>query len=290
MSDEVGCRVWWRSLLRVLTGVVFFLSAVGKLVGIDEFELYVYSYGWLPLSASYMAARVCIGVELALSVLLCAGWYERLTRTATLLLLLFFTVVLCYAVLVGRDDSCQCFGQMVDMDPGESLLKNGVLIVMVLLAKPQGARPHRGWERVLSVAALVVALAVPFAVSVPDNWGFGPQREPYGAEALKEAVGEGGALAAMGVGEGRRMVAFVTPNCPYCKLAREKLGSLAKRHGIAEEKIVYVEPSDIGDSLFIAITYGARPLMMLMEGEEVRTTYHLRNVDESEVEEFLGKL
>ena len=71
-------------------------------------------------------------------------------------------------------------------------------------------------------------------------------------------------------------------------MAREKLGSMAKRHDIGEEKIVYVQPSDIGDSLFIAITYGARPLILLMDGREVKSTYHLRNVDEKEVSEFLG--
>lgn len=91
----------------------------------------------------------------------------------------------------------------------------------------------------------------------------------------------------MGVGEDKKLVAFVTPKCPYCKLARKKLDGLVKRHGLEEGSVVYVEPKDIGEELWIEITYGARPLMLLMDGQEVKATYHLRNVDEDEVADFL---
>jgi hypothetical protein len=250
----------------------------------------VYSYGFLSLSASYIVARLCIGLELVVALMMWAGWYLRLTRLATLLMLVFFSLVLCYAVLAGRDDSCQCFGQLVDMNPGESLLKNAVLIAVLLLFVPMGERPQkRVWKTVawLSGALLMV---LPFVVSVPDSWGFGPQRERFGEETLQASMDEGGKLEQMGIGHGHKLVAFVTPSCPYCKLAREKLSSMARRNDIAEDNIVYVQPSDIGDSLLIAITYGARPLMLLMDGKEVKTTYHLRNVDEDEVASLLGKL
>ena len=62
---------------------------------------------------------------------------------------------------------------------------------------------------------------------------------------------------------------------------------MVKRHGLKDESVVYVEPTDIGESLWVEITYGARPLMLLMDGQEVKATYHLRNVDEEEVAEFL---
>lgn len=274
-------------VLRVLIGVLFCLSAVAKFVSIDGFELYIYSYGWLSLTASFMVARVCIGLELVLALMLITGWYPRLTRIATLLLLIGFSLVMAVAALMGRSDSCQCFGDLVEMNPVQSLLKNALLIVLVLAYRPFGGRPRTRVGNCVAVVLALLLLGMPFVISVPDNWGFGPQQEPYGQQALQEAVSEGGPLAAMGVGSERRMVAFVTPRCPYCKLAREKLSSLAKRHKIGEGSIVYVEPGDIGDSLFLAITYGARPLMMLLDGNEVRATYHLRNVDEKEVAKFL---
>lgn len=283
-----------RALARVLVGVLFCMSAVAKLVAIDDFELYVYSFGWLPLNMSYVAARLCIGWEMVLGGLMLSGWWRKTTRTAVLMTLVLFSLFLCYAALVGRNESCECFGRLLEMNPTMSLLKNGVLIVLVLFAfsgvgrqTEVVAQQRKRWKIFVGAAVGLVLMAVPFVVSVPDSWGFGPDREPYGEAELREAMSEEGALAQMGVGEGRHLVVFVTPNCPYCKLARKKLGALESRHHLRRGRIVYVEPADIGEDLWVKITFGSRPLMLLVDGQEVRATYHLRNVDEEEVSDFL---
>lgn len=278
-----------RLLLRVLVGTLFVVSAVAKLVAIDDFELYVYSYGWLPLGVSYVVARLCIGWELVLALLIWSGWWKRLTRMAAVLTLVCFSLFLCYAALAGRNESCQCMGRLVDLNPAWSLVKNGVLIVLVLFGvKVTGVEgKKRMWKVIVGAALGLVLMVLPFVVSVPDSWGFGPNQEPYGEADLMEATAEDGALAQIGVGKGRHLVAFVTQKCPYCRLARKKLDALENRHHLKKGQIVYVEPEDIGKDLWIRITFGARPLMLLMDDQKVKATYHLRNVDEKEVTEFL---
>lgn len=280
-----------RIVLRILVEVIFCLSAVAKLVAIDDFELYVYSFGWLPLNVSYVAARLCIGWELVLGVLLMAGWWKKTVRLATLLTLVAFSLLLCYLALVGRNESCECMGKLVEMSPTVSLLKNAVLIMLVLLGlREKGEmRNEKGerWKVVVVFVVGLVLLALPFVVSVPDSWGFGPNREPYGETALKEATEGDGALLRMGVGEGRKLVVFVTPKCPYCKLARKKIDGMKHRHDLKEGSVVYVEPTDIGEEVWFGITYGSRPMLLLMENQEVKATYHLRNVDEDEIVDFL---
>ena len=286
-------------------GVIFCLSAVAKLVAIDDFELYVYSFGWLPLNVSYVAARLCIGWELVLGALLMAGWWKKTVRLATLLTLVAFSLLLCYLALVGRNESCECMGKLVEMSPTVSLLKNAVLIMLVLLGlREKGEmrdekgemRDEKGemrnekgerWKVVVAFVVGLMLLALPFVVSVPDSWGFGPNREPYGETALKEATEGDGALLRMGVGEGRKLVVFVTPKCPYCKLARKKIDGMKHRHDLKEGSVVYVEPTDIGEEVWLGITYGSRPMLLLMENQEVKATYHLRNVDEDEIVDFL---
>ena len=294
-----------RIVLRILVGVIFCLSAVAKLVAIDDFELYVYSFGWLPLNVSYVAARLCIGWELVLGALLMAGWWKKTVRLATLLTLVAFSLLLCYLALVGRNESCECMGKLVEMSPTVSLLKNAVLIMLVLLGlREKGEmrdekgemRDEKGemrnekgerWKVVVAFVVGLMLLALPFVVSVPDSWGFGPNREPYGETALKEATEGDGALLRMGVGEGRKLVVFVTPKCPYCKLARKKIDGMKHRHDLKEGSVVYVEPTDIGEEVWLGITYGSRPMLLLMENQEVKATYHLRNVDEDEIVDFL---
>lgn len=282
-----------RIVLRILVGVIFCLSAVAKLVAIDDFELYVYSFGWLPLNVSYVAARLCIGWELVLGVLLMAGWWKKTVRLATLLTLVAFSLLLCYLALVGRNESCECMGKLVEMSPTVSLLKNAVLITLALIAfhrcDQDEKRDVKKWKVIVCCICGVVLLALPFVVSVPDSWGFGPNREPYGETALKEATEGDGALLRMGVGEGRKLVVFVTPKCPYCKLARKKIDGMKHRHDLKEGSVVYVEPTDIGEEVWLGITYGSRPMLLLMENQEVKATYHLRNVDEDEIVDFLAQ-
>ncbi len=273
--------------LRLLIAAVFCLSAIAKLVGIDQFEVYVFSFGFFPLTACYLLARLCIAAEFILALFVLGGWYPRTMRLATVGLLVFFSLFLCYSALVGRNESCQCFGQWVDMNPLQSLLKNAVLLLLVLL-NYRLLSPRRLLCRWVPLILALGLAVVPFVVSVPDNWMFGAGRLPYNEELLKNELHADGALASHGLGSDRRLLAFVTKGCPYCKISREKLDAISARHGIAADRIVYLLPSDLPDNLFIEITYGSRPLLMLLDGDSVVATYHSRNIDEKEVARFLA--
>lgn len=269
-------------ILRLLLGLIFIMSAAAKLWSIDQFELYIFSYGFFSLNLSFLAARLCIGAELALGTLLFSGWIRRTTLIATTLLLLAFSIFLGYAALAGRTDSCQCFGELADMPPTVSLLKNAILLVVTLLCfKLSAAGNHRRWHLWTSAALVAVCIALPFAVSVPDNWMFGASGERYGKDTLEQIIQ--GPLADKELRKGNKIVAFVTPGCPYCRMTRQKLDYIASRHHLPAEDIIYIEPSDIGANNFLATTRGASPLVLLMEDGEVTSTFHYRNIDERKI-------
>lgn len=273
-------------VVRLLLGATFILSAAAKLWSVDQFELYIFSYGFLPLNLSFIAARLCIGAELALGILLLAGWWRRLSLTAAALLLLAFSIFLGYAVLAGRTDSCQCFGQMADMPPSVSLLKNAILLILTLLCiKFSTPEKRRRWHNWGAAAAIVAGLAIPFALSVPDSWMFGASSERYDEEALSQIID--GPLADKELRSGNKIMAFVTPGCPYCRMTRQKLEYIASRHHLPPDAIIYVEPSDIGANTFLKTTRGASPLILLMEDGTVTSTFHYRNIDERKIEKAL---
>lgn len=276
-------------VLRVLLGLVFAVSAVAKLLAIDAFELYVFSYGFVPLNVTYVLVRLCIAGEALLGVMIVTGWWRRWVNLAVLMVLLLFSLFLCYAALSGRDDSCQCMGRLAEMPPAVSLLKNAVLIVVTLFVtkKGRGLEESR-WPRakkLVVTAAVAVGLTVAvFVVSVPDNWMFGDEEMLYDKELLQETVGE------RGLGDGRMLVAFVTPGCPYCMMSKEKIGMIARRHDLDTTAIVYIEPADIGAQRFMDLTYGSRPLVVLLDNGTPVGTWHYRNIDERRLAEFLPKL
>lgn len=275
-------------VLRVLLGVVFLVSAVGKLLAIDDFELYVFSYGFLPLNVTYILVRLCIVFEAALGVMLLVGWWRRWINLAVLALLLLFSIFLCYAALTGRNDSCQCMGRLAEMPPAVSLLKNAMLIVVTLLLMKFGrwledCRWPKARRLIVTLAMTVGLMVAVFTISVPDNWMFGDEEMLYDKELLQETVDE------RGLGEGHKLVAFVTPGCPYCMMSREKIGMIARRHNLDTTAIVYIEPTDIGAQRFMDLTYGSRPLVVLVADGEPVATCHYRNINESRLADFLPK-
>ena len=70
-------------------------------------------------------------------------------------------------------------------------------------------------------------------------------------------------------------------------MTREKLGYIAERNHLDTTKIVYWEPDDIGQETFLRITFGQRPLVVMMDNGCATTTYHYRNINERQVVDFL---
>ena len=281
-------------VLRVLLSALFLVSSVAKLLAIDDFELYIYSYGLLSLNVSYVAARLCIVAELLLALFIALGWWRRWVNLAAFLLLILFSLFLGYAALIGRTDSCQCMGHLADLNPLQSLLKNAVLIALVLVysrlsrtSRVSRASRASSLKALLSALFAVAVTVAVFCISVPDNWMFGPEESRYDRELLEESIGPDGLLADEGLAEGHQLMAFVTRGCPYCRMAREKLGSIAKRNHLDTARYHYYEPADLPEGLFLRITYGQRPFILLLDDGVPVTTYHYRNINERQISRFL---
>ena len=65
-----NAKTWFPIALKVLLGSVFIVSAVLKILDMDRFELYIYSYHFFSLNFSFLVARAAIIVELVLGIML----------------------------------------------------------------------------------------------------------------------------------------------------------------------------------------------------------------------------
>lgn len=282
------------------------MSAIAKIVSIDSFEIYIFSYNILPLNCSMLAARLVVVAELLTGLGLMVNVWRRFINVCTILLLTVFTLFLCYAALAGRTDSCQCMGSLVELNPLQSILKNAMLALMLIVAmraRPWSWRPK--WYVWLPVA--VTVSVVPFILSAPDNWLFGPAEELYNAPKLEEAMGQQGVLHELNLDEGRHLVAFLSPGCQFCRMTDEKLTYICRRNELDSTAVIYLAPTaDTTISLpslnttvfihpcylisnldFVQITYGQRPMVFLMEDGQVKATCHYRNIDEKQITTFL---
>ena len=171
-------------VVRMALGAFFITSAVLKLLSIDEFEVYLFSYNVLSLRASMLAARLVIAAEALVGIGLMANIWKRFVDLSALLMLVGFTVFLCFSTLAGRSENCQCMGAMIEISPVQSILKNAVLLLLLVFA--MGSRPwdwHPRWF--LWLPAVLAPVAAVFVISAPDSWLFGPDEEVYNSEFLK---------------------------------------------------------------------------------------------------------
>ena len=285
-------------VFRALLGILFLCSATAKLVGIDAFELYLFGFGWFSLGTAYLLARLVIAAEYTLGLLLIANFYPRLAFWGSLAMLGGFSVFLAVLLLAGNHDNCHCFGEWVDLNPAQSLLKNAGMLVLLLLSA--GVRPFRVRYKALWLAlAVLVPLATVLIVSPPDNWRYDSyaRHDLINEPAFREAL-EAGILPAS-VTEGGHVVCFYSLKCRFCKMSAQKLVTLRERGdfsrapvivifgrgentdtraffaetGLEPAEIHFIEPAD-----FLRITNGGFPVILVMDGNEVTEKYNYRNL------------
>lgn len=296
-------------LLQSAVGLWFVASAVGKLIGIDAFEIYVFSFGWLSLSTALVLSRLLIAVELLLGLALLSGMAPRRTTLALLLLTLLFCLFLCYAEWVGRTDDCHCMGTLASLTPRLSLLKNAILILLclALLRLPLWAWQTRWWTWTLLSVGLLIGV---FAFSMPDNWMFGRSQEPFNTELFHELnTSPDSPIAESGAEKGRVVIVLAKENCRFCRHTLQKLKAIATRHHLNEDDFLILmtrspkgsrlphdgiprlqgRQYDIPFATSMRLGYGAWPVVILMENGKVLSTYHYRNIDENEIAQFLSQ-
>ena len=285
-------------VFRVLLGILFLLSASSKLIGIDDFEMYLFSFGWFGLGSCYLLARLVIAAEYTLGLLLIGNLHPKLAFWGSLAMLGGFSLFLLGLLVAGRNDNCHCFGEWVDLNPAQSLLKNAGMLILLLLGA--GVPAFRAKHKALWLTlACVVPLATVLIVSPPDNWRYDSyaRHELVNEQALQEAL-EAGILPASLL-EGERVVCLYSLKCHYCKMSAQKLTTLRARGefsqapviavfgrgenpdpapfleetGFQPDEVHFIEPAD-----FLRITNGSFPVILVLHDGIPVEKYNYRNL------------
>ncbi|HOF38994.1 MAG TPA: redoxin domain-containing protein [Candidatus Hydrogenedentes bacterium] len=138
--------------IRFFLGILFIASAGLKIADFAAFAEQVSYYGIVEAETQVRAAAsLVIAIEIALGLVLLAGWWPKAVLPAIALLLLVFTGLILYAWLFNDLQDCGCFGSFFAMPPAVSVGKNIVLLGLLPLA----------WPRTHSAAAATVLYHAP---------------------------------------------------------------------------------------------------------------------------------
>lgn len=312
----VGKLVRWRKSLRfkehillavkILLGLVFIASAVLKIFDMDKFELYIYSYHFFSLNFSFLVARAVIIFELVLGIGLVSNTLHKLYWWSSMVMLFGYTLLIIYALAMGRNDSCHCFGDFLPLDPKWSLLKNVVLMLLFLpVYRVKEWKKLPRWL-VLGVALVGSTVAV-FAVSPPDNFVSSNNSGHHLQKELLDDFLNEPPFDTLHLNEGKQVVCFFSTGCQLCQMAAQKLSLMQQYYGFPEENVTYIfmgsEESIMGfyvksqsaryrdvlcDNVvgMIKVINGQFPTIILMDEGTAVHEYGFRDMKESEIKAF----
>ena len=302
MTNPLG-----KSALKVLLGLVFVVSAVLKLFDMDKFEIYIYSYHFFSLNPSFMVARLAIIIELVLGIGLISHCLHKLMWWGSIAMLAGYSLLLIYAMYLGRTDSCHCFGDFLQLDPKQSLIKNAVLMLLFLpIYRMESWKAPFRWL-ILCLTVMVSTIAV-FVISPPDNLTSNTDPEQNLQLELFNEMLDDVPLDALNLREGKQVICFFSTSCEVCQLAAHKLSLMQQFYDFPKENITYLfmgnEESiakfyeESGSAQYRDLLYpdvarllkainGNFPVVVLLEDGEVVHEYGFRNLNEAEIQAFM---
>lgn len=287
-------------IIRLLLGVLFIGTAVLKLLSIDNFEIYIYSFGIVNYVKVTFLSRLLIFIELLIGISLIFKIYFRQIWWLTMLMMAGFTIFLIYAAIFRNDSNCHCFGSLIELDPSQSIIKNIITIVLLLFIRKEQSHDYkplmRKWLIGISIA---VSIIIPF-VLVPMDVIYNKihsEKENINTVAFYESLSDS---TYRELQQGRYLINYALAGCKFCRLGAEKLVLMVEKHNIPHEKIKFVVGgNDDAISKFIektntsdyehykipapelmSITFGKFPLYVFIEDGKVIKAGDFRILDD----------
>ncbi|MDL2308796.1 DoxX family membrane protein, partial [Bacteroidales bacterium OttesenSCG-928-C03] len=234
-------------ILRLLLGGMFITTAILKLLSIDQFELYIYSFGIFNYLWCTFFARCIIAFEFLLGFCLIIKFYYKYTWWATMATLIGFTLFLVYVAIFRNDSNCHCFGDFVELNPINSIIKNLITIILLLFIRKEPDYKFRFKNLIVGLyfAATVTVCFILFPMDAIYNQIKSPIKE-VNLEVFEKIQTDSTFTADFD--DGKYIVPVFIPTCKYCKLSMKKLNSIVESREIDKSRInIFI----IGDNQYI---------------------------------------
>lgn len=302
----------WKLGLRYLMGLLFCLSGVFKLVSIGEFELYVFSFGFVSFDTATILARGLVAGEIILGLGFISGCYYRLVCWICAFILGFFSVFLLWRMFLGDESNCHCFGELLQMPPRWSLLKNvGFAIMLCAIWNQTKTLKWIKPTHVLygAVGSVLLVLTLVFSCNPPDVF---VRKHNQTQNIVKELLDKKTA-ADVRFSEGRKIVCFYGTSCKYCVRCAKKINGIVERNKLNKTSFLFVFmetdqdmtskvatffKEHIVDSSypyttlppldFLSLTNGSMPVVAFLDSGKLIKEYNYITLKEDEMVEFLS--
>ncbi|MBQ6157157.1 MAG: DoxX family membrane protein [Bacteroidales bacterium] len=231
-----------KAVIRIGIGLLFIVSAVLKLLSLDQFELYIYSFNILNFTWSMLAARAIIACEILLGILLIIKIKYKPAWWLTLLMLIGFSLLLIYVILFRNDSNCHCMGDLVEIKPSWSLVKNLVAIALLFCVRKEEDYNYKFWGKTLGlVGAFIAALVPPFVLFPTDNVYnlFSKSDNLDYNETAFNALMADSTMQDVRLDDGRYVVGVISAGCEFCRISCLKVSEMVDNNRLDTSRILF---------------------------------------------------
>lgn len=297
-----------KTVLRILLGLFFIATAVMKLLSIENFELYIYSFNLFGFGLTSVIARLVIAFELLVGAGLIAKIQYRKIWWLTMSMLIGFTLLLIYVAIFRHDANCHCMGDVVELSPVASIIKNIVVMALMLLVRKEDDYFFKG-KLAVGIAIVVAALVVPYGLFPTDGiYNMFSKNKTLNTESFTEFM-QDSLTQTLQVDKGNYIFGYVSAGCGYCKLGTKKLNSIVDKNDLNTDRIVmFIWGKDETISTFkeetgaydfrysklspiqsIQITGGLFPTFVYVQDGKIVKVADLKGLEEKKIIDFIGK-
>lgn len=297
------------SILRIVLGCTFIASSILKLFSLEGFTLYMYSFGIFGYVATTIIARIIVVCEFLLGIGLTFRIFYKKTWWLTLLTLIGFSLFLVYVAIFRSDDNCHCFGDFVELNAVQSILKNIILIALLFIVKQQEECTHKIKPYIIAISILSIVFAA-FIGFPPDalyNKIHGNQEERFDKVAFDKYSSLPDFPFKLDSTK-NEIIGFVSATCEHCIAGNTKMGAVFERNKFDKNvfRNVIMARSDSTLQAFIGTTQthdfqytilspitiidinlGYFPTYAFFKKGEFVKAINYKEIDEKEIAEFL---
>lgn len=229
-----------KMIVRIGIGVFFIVSAVLKLLSLDHFELYIYSFQIFNFVLSGLVARAIIACEILVGILLIIKVKYKWTWWLTMLMLVGFSLLLVYVMIFRNDTNCHCMGDLVKIKPSLSLIKNIVAIALMLFVRNEEDYSFK-WKKLALAGAFVLAIVPPFVLLPTDgvyNYIF-KSNDLELNETEFNAMMADSTMQDVDLDKGNYIVGVIASGCKFCEISGLKMSEYVDRNHLDTTRILF---------------------------------------------------
>lgn len=298
-------------LARIILGGAFLFSAYAKLYPIEPFELLLLQQGIASWEIAPFFSRILIASEALLGILIILGVYQKIVLRITAGVLVVFTIYILFILLkYGSEADCGCMGDMIKMNPYESVFKNIVLLGFTIYLLRYQKYSFEFYPLWVTICMALTAYSLPFMINPPDfyfaaNNKDGNKDYPIDLKDIEDIVIDG---KKPDFTKGEYILAFFSINCPHCRLASSRLELIKKElkelppiyavfagkeskipEFLSESKSSHLYYYMDDQQKFIRITRGAFPTIVYLKDGKVIKRFAPFELDPATFEKVLKK-